>query len=307
MNLTDYIKGRRHGREAHRIERETMRDPLLQDAIDGFDAVPGDHEEVLRRLRKRLEAKVQPRKRQSSRNFYRIAVAAAFVGVLFMGYRMIWRHDDEPPTLLAYETEVAPDTAVAPITVPVPPVEEEVAPEVAAPVLRDEIQIVDDNTAIETEQVFADFDTAFIEGPDTDEMSEEATAKEITADELRRQGTGSVVAGIKNLDPTFYVVEENNIMGSDANTLPMIAKRGGKPRPLDSLSAVKAFYDYIALYPHEGRIVLEFTANGNGRPAKIRVVESSATDNGAGRRAIRLLRGSDIAWPVDKTMRVVKL
>lgn len=50
MKLTDYIRGERHGRGAQGIELDAMRDPLLGEALDGFDAVPGDHAAALERL-----------------------------------------------------------------------------------------------------------------------------------------------------------------------------------------------------------------------------------------------------------------
>jgi len=51
MQLEDYIKGSRHGKEANRLEREAMNDPFLQAALDGFDAVPGDPTETIERLK----------------------------------------------------------------------------------------------------------------------------------------------------------------------------------------------------------------------------------------------------------------
>ncbi|MDR2915517.1 MAG: hypothetical protein LBV74_11900 [Tannerella sp.] len=54
MKLIEYIKGRRHGREAHLLEKESMRDPLLSDAIDGFDSVEGSHIERIEEMRHRI-------------------------------------------------------------------------------------------------------------------------------------------------------------------------------------------------------------------------------------------------------------
>ncbi len=53
MKPDDYIHGHRHGREAHDLELDSMTDPLLADAIDGFDDVPGgpgQHAAALERL-----------------------------------------------------------------------------------------------------------------------------------------------------------------------------------------------------------------------------------------------------------------
>lgn len=70
MNLKDYIRGKRHGKEANRLERKAMEDPFLQDAIDGYDAVEGDHASAIEQLEKQL---TQPIKRvnKSGKQFIR--------------------------------------------------------------------------------------------------------------------------------------------------------------------------------------------------------------------------------------------
>ncbi len=77
MNLKDYIRGERHGKEANRLEREAMEDPFLQGAIDGYDSVEGDHYSVIQKLERQL---AQPRKRVSRRIW--IAAAAALLLLL---------------------------------------------------------------------------------------------------------------------------------------------------------------------------------------------------------------------------------
>lgn len=54
MKLIAYIKGLRHGKEAQRLERESMQDPFLADAIDGYHAVEDDHERRIEELRRRI-------------------------------------------------------------------------------------------------------------------------------------------------------------------------------------------------------------------------------------------------------------
>ena len=41
MKLLDYIRGLRKGKEAHRLEKESMQDPFLADAMDGYNQVEG--------------------------------------------------------------------------------------------------------------------------------------------------------------------------------------------------------------------------------------------------------------------------
>ena len=54
MQLKDYIQGKKQGREANRLEREAMNDPFLQEALDGFDKVAGNHAKIINRLEKRF-------------------------------------------------------------------------------------------------------------------------------------------------------------------------------------------------------------------------------------------------------------
>ena len=56
MKLLDYIRGLRKGKEAHRLEKESMKDPFLADAMDGYHQVEGDHEQQIRQLRMRVNA-----------------------------------------------------------------------------------------------------------------------------------------------------------------------------------------------------------------------------------------------------------
>lgn len=59
-NLMQYIQGSRKGKEAHRLEKEAMKDPFLSDALDGFQAVEGNHvesiEEMCRRISRRTRS-----------------------------------------------------------------------------------------------------------------------------------------------------------------------------------------------------------------------------------------------------------
>ena len=91
MQLKDYIQGDRHGKEANRLERKAMNDKFLQDALDGFDAVPYDHAQVIERLEKRVAA--TPATPQNKRNiFFYGSIAASILlligfGVYFLSER----------------------------------------------------------------------------------------------------------------------------------------------------------------------------------------------------------------------------
>ena len=75
MNVKEYIQGQRHGKKANQLERQAMDDPFLQDAIDGFDSVGGDHLSVIEKLEKR----VSPIRKRISRSLWIWAAAAVLV------------------------------------------------------------------------------------------------------------------------------------------------------------------------------------------------------------------------------------
>ena len=56
MKLLDYIRGLRKGKEAHRLEKESMQDPFLADAMDGYNQVEGNHEQRIETLRMQVSA-----------------------------------------------------------------------------------------------------------------------------------------------------------------------------------------------------------------------------------------------------------
>jgi hypothetical protein len=96
MKQEDYIKGDRHGREAHDIELEAMRDPLLSEALEGFDAVDNDRTEALARLRERVHQRVAVRMEEwtTERRRYRrrmwLAVAAAIIVAAVVCAWVVW-------------------------------------------------------------------------------------------------------------------------------------------------------------------------------------------------------------------------
>lgn len=52
MKLSDYIRGFRKGKEAHRLEKEAMRDPFLADALEGYSRVESGADEQIELLRR---------------------------------------------------------------------------------------------------------------------------------------------------------------------------------------------------------------------------------------------------------------
>jgi len=100
VKLTDYIKGKRHGKDANQLEREAMKDPFLNDAIEGFDAVHGDHFSAIRELEKKINEKQQKQNKTIYFRRWTIGIAATIALVLGIG------------GLLDYKFKTAPEIAV---------------------------------------------------------------------------------------------------------------------------------------------------------------------------------------------------
>jgi hypothetical protein len=82
MDLQDYIKGNRKGADAHRIEKDSMKDPFMYDAIDGFDSVDDDHIERINSIHRRLSAKTQTEKKKKYHYHLWQITAASVAAVL---------------------------------------------------------------------------------------------------------------------------------------------------------------------------------------------------------------------------------
>ena len=80
MKLLDYIRGTRKGKEAHRLQKEAMRDPFLADAMDGYDGAGESQEQQIELLRRRITMRV---KRKQNHAFACQSPVRCLVGWLF--------------------------------------------------------------------------------------------------------------------------------------------------------------------------------------------------------------------------------
>ena len=105
MRLSDYIQGLRKGIEAHRLEKESMKDPFLADAIDGYNQVEGNHEQRIEQLRIQISARSTKK-----RNTYAIiwSVAACLViGFGISSYFLFLKETPEPVIPIIPQKEIA--------------------------------------------------------------------------------------------------------------------------------------------------------------------------------------------------------
>jgi len=116
MQFKDYIQGHRRGKEANRFEREALNDPFLQEALEGIDAVPGNHAEIIERLSKRVTnparaniTNVTHRKK----DFYYWSIAASILLLIGFGIYFLIGKNDEISTIVMLQSDKSDDSLAA--------------------------------------------------------------------------------------------------------------------------------------------------------------------------------------------------
>ena len=111
MKLLDYIRGLRKGKEAHRLEKESMKDPFLADAMDGYHQVEGDHEEQINKLRMKVNAH-SAKKRNTYAVTWSIA-ACLIIGIGISSYFLFLKQNVGEDVFIAKEQPSATATVPA--------------------------------------------------------------------------------------------------------------------------------------------------------------------------------------------------
>ena len=125
MKLLDYIRGLRKGKEAHRLEKESMQNPFLADAMDGYNQVEGNHEQRIEKLRMQVSAHSAKKK-----NTYAITwsiAACLIIGFGISSYFLFLKKSMTDEVFIAEESvstklaePAAPPTPAIPATPTVP-------------------------------------------------------------------------------------------------------------------------------------------------------------------------------------------
>ena len=111
MKLLDYIRGLRKGKEAHRLEKESMKDPFLADAMDGYHQVEGDHDEQINKLRMKVNAHSAKKK-----NTYAVTwsiAACLIIGIGISSYFLFLKQNVGEDMFIAKEQPAATATVPA--------------------------------------------------------------------------------------------------------------------------------------------------------------------------------------------------
>ena len=125
MKLLDYIRGLRKGKEAHRLEKESMQDPFLADAMDGYNQVEGNHEQRIEKLRMQVSA--HSAKKKNTRAITWSIAACLAIGFGISSYFLFLKKSMTDEVFIAEESvstklaePAAPPTPAIPATPTVP-------------------------------------------------------------------------------------------------------------------------------------------------------------------------------------------
>jgi hypothetical protein len=113
LNLNNYIKGLRTGKEIHHLEREALDDAFLSDALDGYDGVLSEkHTEKIRAMQAKVSKKTHVHHRQNQ--YYWWAAAASFAVLLSVGgFFMLNNESNSQKKILVQQISENTDTAIA--------------------------------------------------------------------------------------------------------------------------------------------------------------------------------------------------
>lgn len=105
-NLLNYIGGRKRGKDARDIERQSMKDDFLREALEGYEEVQGDPNKDIKKLERKILEITFPRKNR----FPIYAVAAGLVLLVSIGILYKLTNDQRKErNLIAYEKSLSKD------------------------------------------------------------------------------------------------------------------------------------------------------------------------------------------------------
>lgn len=108
--LRRYVAGQASDAEQHAVERAALEDPLVADALEGFQAMPSP---VPTDLSQKLSARLASPRPLTVIYGRRVAVAAGLVGVLATAYVLLTSVPQTPPETPVVATKLAPLSSTA--------------------------------------------------------------------------------------------------------------------------------------------------------------------------------------------------
>jgi len=299
MSLQSYVQGKRYGEEAYQLEKEAMRDPFLQDAIDGYDQVnyrPAYH---LKRLEKRLSTRTK--KRSHSLRMWGIAAGILLIIAatifFFLSNRVnifgnkdfLETHEDNVISNYAKEKDNVQHTVIRMSALAQLP---DSAPALKKSKNRDRDYMDDGESEAEVAAKLRDIPARKSQQAAQQIQREERTEAEETQkiDQTEKPLKESARPAISNKEIQAAVANRNNSEDKNQTTSAL-----DKPKPV---KGDKAYNDYIVQNRKQlvaancenqhGKVILMFHVDKQGRPVDIAILRSLCAV--ADQEAIRLLQ-----------------
>ena len=283
MNILDYIQDERRGRKAHQLERESMSDPFLSDAIDGYDRVNDNPVYYLKILQKQ----VTKRSRDRSYHIRLWSVAACVLGIICISV-IFFLYDPNRWEEAFYVENQVEEPPVAGDTI----ISEE-----------KEEDVIVDNT---NKQKKEDTNTRAIRKEEITYFSKAEKMQNDFWNESESATNESATLTNAEIQDVFSERGQGEIMGKKEKKEESIIQT---PKPVIGESAYNEYLKKNRNLPkgdacesRHGKVILLFQVNEKGRPIKITVLRSlcQSADN----EAIRLLQNGPSWTPGENNVRL---
>ena len=315
MSLSDYIKGNRYGKKAHRLEYDAMRDPFLQDAIDGYleSDRPTYH---LKKLTNGI-------KKRTRNKYYRLQtwgiVACALLIICLSIFFFVYDSDNKTnfPEKSTYAETGADDSSARNYMIDSLTVtnSEQTATDPAS--IDDDTVVVGDNKEeVETinlqTDLLATIEKLTVQQENQQERRRRSEEDQRIADRgtVSNQRQNDFLLDQRQDNSNEYTLTNSEIQQIlseyDFNETSSDATDNQPPKPA---VGDQAYNDYIkrnlnllmnnAGEKQRGKVILLFSVNENGRPTNITVLRSLS--QAADREAIRLLQNGPNWTMSDKS------
>lgn len=327
MNLIKYIQGLRKGKDAHKIELESMKDPFLAEALEGYEMVDGNHAEQIVKMQEQISTKSKKK-----RNYIIWAAAACLLLLIGVG-SYFWIAEDtkksqlaiamleeekasytmveEPekivqqdvteyqsPTIQKEKNEVRARTASAPkqaksASTPLKKVAESKVERTQKAEVISQSQIVSNDLIIHDTNVEVTYDLIAIAEPMPMEMYEEQEStpmlekRHVIKESEEKDENRQSVEKVKSKRKT------KQLKASDVSIASINKKEAQRAEPIVGEKEFKEYISQRMVIPQDscanvkGVIVLKFTISSNGRPTNIEVIQGLCKS--LEKEAIRLL------------------
>lgn len=279
MKLLDYIRGTRKGKEAHRLQKEAMRDPFLADAMDGYDRVGGDQEQQIVMLRRRITARAA---RKQNRVVVWSVAASLLIGVCLSSFFLFQKNklpEDAFMTLEAFQRDTVLNTVPQIPQLPVHQLQAE----------KKKMQVV--NARKDSAQSL---------------LSQESRAKKMLAPMLQEEMDAEVERSVTEtelpvaMNQDQQMLDEVVVVGYGSTKKPdltgavVAVEQLTLPQPLIGKKAYRKYLRKNMIRPIDeacaqarGEVVLTFHVNESGRPFDIKVKTGLCPS--ADKEAVRLV------------------